>query len=82
MLWVSIFVLRLRGYYTLAFFDIAQIKTMNVQVRLNMPTQGKKCNGLEQREAVVKYRIREMLQHPQDSRKKSKADAASRPRKH
>lgn len=32
------------------------IKTMNIQVhRLNMPKQGKKSNGLEQKEAVKKY---------------------------
>lgn len=51
-------------------------------VRLNMPKQGKKSNDLEQKDAVVKYRTGEMLQHSKCFRKKSSAVIASRPKKH
>lgn len=41
-------------------------------VRVNMPKQGKKSNGLEKKNAVVKCRIGEMLQHSTCFKKKKK----------
>lgn len=45
-------------------------------VRVNMPKQGKKSNGLEKKNAVVKYRIGEMLQHSTCFKKKKKKCSA------